>query len=153
MSNATVASAMLSRPKIHRPPAFVAQKTTPVDKSLFFMRRYAARRPVWFSLGALVALALLAALLNSFISLALRHISSLPRFADSSATGSIAVPDVFALTENSKKSAKIIVITRDEGSLIGQMTNLSTDTSQTAGVDTAVDKAAGRELLSIVSKY
>ncbi len=110
----------------------------------------------------MVGMAALVLLLNGFVSLALYHISALPRFGGhqenrvnaQAASPAPAVQEAMVTQEVPEKSP-LIVITGDAGTIVGQMARIPAENEQVTEIKSPseVDKETGRELLSIIGKY
>jgi hypothetical protein len=159
MSAEAVVSISLSRPKIHRLPAATPTHHTYIHRFKGRVRSIISRRVLFMTSGALVSMVVLAVLLNGFVSMLAYHINALPQFASVSGANASLLQgfgDAMASpSASSAKQGKTIIITSDNGSIVGQMAQIPDRMETPGNIKTMsdIDKNTGRELLSIVDKY
>jgi hypothetical protein len=146
-SNDTV-TLSVSRPKIHRPPSFLSEKK----------RRNSYQLP---SLVRGVRLGLLLAVASLALFIASRMITTpnatvtvaATRLEPSAGDAMAMLPQ--AQIEQARRKGKTIMIEGKNGTIVGQLAKIPSENGGISEISTVsdVDNRAGRELLSIISKY
>ena len=151
MSSVISATAVVSRPKIHRLPNFGAGRNAEkyrkiniltICAGLFFAGIASvlySQNPHFFSKNTILKAALLPQ-----ISVGAQ---------DGQATGASFIGDAQAAV--GKPSNKVIALHDDSEHIVGQMAKIPADNEQIVEIKSVndIDNRAGRELLSIISKY
>lgn len=130
--NSAVMSASVSRPKVHR---------LPPPPSRFSKKRLAA----WLLKGGTALFAIVAVgVLVSKVDVSVSPMN-----------GPAAVSNAVAAPIPMEKQSDTIVLTDQSGTIVGQMAKIPTQHEQITEIKTLsqVDNRAGRDLLSIISKY
>jgi hypothetical protein len=154
MNSASMTQTLHTRPKVFRPPAALFAEPVASDDM--------PRSPLSlvFPLGA-------GALLIAIFLIAISHQSPAPKALTAQNAGpdmTLAEPRIIlsppvaeAVTASLpvEKQGKIIALQGQSGAIIGQMAKIPSENEQITEIRpvSEVDKNAGRELLSIVSKY